>query len=41
MKMEFVEEHRNQGRFSPLIGEQEFVKMGKYKIKVQTLKKKA
>lgn len=41
MKMEFVENDRNSGRFSPLLGLQKHVKTGNYKFRVQSLKKKA
>ena len=41
MKMEFVEDIRNQGRFSPLLGSDEHVKLGAYKCKVQSIRKKA
>lgn len=41
LKMEFVENDRNSGRFSPLLGQQQHVRAGHYKFKVQSIKKKA
>ena len=41
MKMEFVENDRNSGRFSPMLGEQQYVRSGNFKFRVQNIKKKA
>lgn len=41
MKMEFVEDLRNQGRFSPKLGSVDHVKLGAFKCKVQSIRKKA
>ena len=41
MKMEFVEDMRNQGRWSPLLGSVEHVELGGVKYKVQSIRKKA